>query len=34
MIVFLPLKVEELVVDARSRARAEDAAPDRTASRA
>jgi hypothetical protein len=34
MVVFLPLKVEELIVGARSRVRVEDAAADRTASRA
>jgi hypothetical protein len=34
MVVFLPLKVEELIVDARSRVRVEDAATERTASRA
>jgi hypothetical protein len=34
MVVFLPLKVEELIVDARARVRVEDAAADRTASRA
>ena len=34
MIIFLPLKVEELIVDARSRVRVEDAPSDRTASRA
>jgi len=34
MVVFLPLKVEELIVDARARVRVDDAAADRTASRA
>jgi hypothetical protein len=34
MVVFLPLKVEELIVGARARVRVEDAAPDRTPSRA
>ena len=34
MVVFLPLKVEELIVEARARVRVEESAPDRTASRA
>ena len=34
MVVFLPLKVEELIVDSRERVRIDEAAPDRTASRA
>jgi hypothetical protein len=32
MVVFLPLKVEELIVGARARVRVEDAAAERTAS--
>lgn len=34
MIIFLPLKVEELIVDSRSRVRVDESAPERTASRA
>jgi hypothetical protein len=34
MIIFLPLKVEQLIADARSRVRVDEAAADRTASRA
>ncbi|MDF2696959.1 MAG: hypothetical protein K0S65_5342, partial [Labilithrix sp.] len=34
MIIFLPLKVEELIVDSRSRARVDESATDRTVSRA
>jgi hypothetical protein len=34
MVVFLPLKVEELIVDARARVRMDESATDRTASRA
>ena len=34
MVVFLPLKVEELIVDARARVRLDESATDRTASRA